>query len=247
MQSLAQAADAVCTLDESESHHASHVLRLKVGATVELFDGNGATATATIESIGKSQVRVALSQSPVIESRSQPLVTLAFAVPKGKRLDWLLEKATELGAAALLPVVCRRSVAGEESLSDNKRQRWLTHCVAAAKQSGLNFLPEIAEPLELPQLLDRAANGNWQILLAGMTDPSAPPLATTLHRARQSAATGEPASRILILVGPEGGFTDDELSAIKSAGFSGVRLGHTTLRIETAAVALLAAVTAMWD
>jgi 16S rRNA (uracil1498-N3)-methyltransferase len=273
---------AAAALDPVESHHALHVLRLKRGSAVELFDGCGACASGTIASIDKGLVNVLIEQPPVCSPRPGPLVDLAFSLPKGKRLDWLLEKAAELGAAALLPVICRRSLAGQDELSDNKRHRWLAHCIAAAKQSGTNYLPDIDPPCELPVFLKSLAHADrpYQQMLVGMPGANIAPGATaspfaacpygavlvgrasTLARATppdqsrvrtDTPLAGTPgamvlsSARILILVGPEGGFADDELSDIKASGLAAVRLGHTTLRIETAAIALLAATIAMFD
>jgi 16S rRNA (uracil1498-N3)-methyltransferase len=252
---------AVSVLDTAESHHVMHVLRLKTGSTVELFDGRGAWAPGQIESINKGLVRVSVGQSPICSPRPGPLIDLTFSVPKGKRLDWLLEKATELGAAALLPVICRRSMAGQEELSDNKRKRWLTHCIAAAKQSGTNYLPEIAPPSSLAAFLKclAGAASPYQHMLVGMpgadgqgaatTGATASPVAATFSQRAGSGSDPTPGAppRILIMVGPEGGFADDEVSDIKAAGLIPVSLGHTTLRIETAVVALLAATIAMFE
>jgi 16S rRNA (uracil1498-N3)-methyltransferase len=247
---------ARAVLDTAQSHHALHVLRLAPGSAVELFDGRGAQAAGRIESINKGLVNVSVEQTPVCSPRSAPCVDLAFSVPKGKRLDWLLEKATELGAAALLPVICRRSMAGQDELSDNKRERWLGHCIAAAKQSGTNYLPEIAPPADLPAILNSLGRPDCPYLhkFVGMVPATAagaaasPSAAEVFQRApsvSDGAAGASP--RILVLVGPEGGFADDEASAIIAADFSPMRLGHTTLRIETAAIALLAVTIAMFD
>jgi 16S rRNA (uracil1498-N3)-methyltransferase len=164
-------------------------------------------------------------------------VHLGFAEPKGKRLDWLLEKATELGAAAIAPVRFARSVAGGDALTENRRDRWTGHCVAAAKQCGLDFLPELAEPLALGDFL--AAHGNDLCLLG---DPGAS--AVSMPAALGGWCTGR---RICLLVGPEGGLTSQEREEAVAAGFIPACLGSTTLRIETAALAMLAAVMAICE
>jgi 16S rRNA (uracil1498-N3)-methyltransferase len=171
---------------------------------------------------------------PQVESTPpiRPAVRVAFAVPKGKRLDWLLEKATELGAASLQPISFERSVAGGKPLSDAKRERWLGHCIAAAKQSGLNHLPQVNDIRRLDDLLME----NDGLTLLGDLDRSARPLRDVL--------TGTVDSMTLI-VGPEGGLNDAERAAAISAGAIPVCLGQTTLRIETAVLALLAGVRTM--
>ena len=160
---------------------------------------------------------------------------LAFAMPKGKRLDWLLEKATELGAASLRAVTFERSVRQQSQFSDAVRQRWLGHCVSAAKQCGLNFLPELREPLGLVELLGNAREGAWIVGDMGQD-------ASTMGQALSAA----PAD-VTVLVGPEGGLAPAEFSAAVEAGLVPVRVGHTTLRTETAAVALLAAAVSCLD
>ena len=119
-------------LPAGEAHHALHVLRLSCGDRVELFGGDGSKASGVIAAATKRQVTVTVEQFTPPAGRVGPTVHLAFAVPKGNRLDWLLEKATELGAASLQPVIFNRSVAGGEELGENKFQRWMGHCISAA-------------------------------------------------------------------------------------------------------------------
>jgi 16S rRNA (uracil1498-N3)-methyltransferase len=221
-------------LPPAEAHHALHVLRLRAGAAVELFDGRGQCAEGRIADAARRRVTVAVERAWT-ESRPAPgapgLVHLAFAVPKGSRADWLVEKATELGVASLRPTVFERSVAGKEPLSAAKRERWLGHCAAAAKQAQVNWLPAIEDAAPLGDLLARAAGA---LVLVGDTAPEAVPILEALARRRK----GED---ILIVVGPEGGLTDAERATLRAGGAVAVRLGRTTLRIETAALALAAA------
>jgi 16S rRNA (uracil1498-N3)-methyltransferase len=223
----------VVHLPDDEARHAGGVLRLQVGDCVELFDGRGKFARATVVSVTKRKVSTrvdAVETSPTAEME----LHLAFAIPKGKRLDWLLEKATELGATSLTPLLCERSVAGTDELSANKLQRWLSHCLSAAKQCGLNRLPELRQPITLGDLTASEPDAMLFGDLAGDTIP----LASAVKAAGPS---------ITILVGPEGGFTDAECQTLRTAGATPVRLGPTVLRIETAAVALLAGCLAAGD
>jgi 16S rRNA (uracil1498-N3)-methyltransferase len=233
-ENLSVGAGAV-ELSMSESHHAMHVLRLTVGAEVELFDGLGRKVAGRIAQARHGIVRVELIGAAVVQPRPRPEIHLAFATPKGKRLDWLLEKATELGAASLTAVRFERSVAGAESLSENARERWMGHCIAAAKQCGLDFLPEIHEPVAVEEFVSNPATG--MLRLVGDLGEDA----LSLPRALSGWQPGQP---VAVLVGPEGGLTQAERDAIIAGGFAPVRLGGTTLRIETAAVALLAGVLA---
>jgi 16S rRNA (uracil1498-N3)-methyltransferase len=239
-------------LTDDEAHHATHVLRLGAGAEVELFDGSGRTARGRIIQAGRSKALVQIEHVNPAAARPQPIIHLAFAVPKGKRLDWLLEKATELAAASLQPVRFQRSVAGG-GLDGAGRRRWLAHCIAAAKQSGLNFLPEVRQPAGLNEFLAEKPAKESSILLLGDVGEDAMPILWALRGAEKSAirnpclppAGRQAKSEIVVLVGPEGGLTDSERRDALAAGFMPVRIGTTTLRTETAAVSLLAATAAL--
>jgi len=227
-------APARAELPPAEAHHALHVLRLRAGAAVELFDGRGRCAEGRIADASRRHVTVAVERTWIEPPLTGPRVHLAFAVPKGSRADWLIEKATELGAASLRPTVFERSVTGKEPLSPAKRGRWVGHCVAAAKQAGLAHLPTVEDPAPLADMLARAAGA---LVLVGDTVAEAVPVLEALAHRRAD-------QDILIIVGPEGGFAEAERAALQTGGAVAVRLGRATLRIETAAVALLAAVIA---
>jgi len=236
---LAEGAEVA--LPPTEAHHAAHVLRLAPGAAVELFDGCGRAASARIATVRRNDVTAHVESIRGPVARPGPAVYLAFAVPKGSRLDWLLEKATELGAASLRPVRFERSVAGAGEFSEAKRAKWLAHAIAAAKQSGLDYLPTIERPLPLEKFAATGGPGIYGDLTA-----DARPIAEAL---RSLAAGGEMNLErgIAVVVGPEGGLTEAERAALRAGGFTPGRLGHTTLRIETAAVALLAAIAAICE
>jgi 16S rRNA (uracil1498-N3)-methyltransferase len=224
-------------LSQAEAHHARGVLRLSEGQEVELFDGLGGLARGTLRLPGKRDALVEIRQRESL-SRPQPIITLAFAVPKGKRLDWLLEKATERGASRLQPVEFARSVAAPE-LSAHARQRWQAECIAAAKQSGNNFLPEILPPAALVKVLEgfssaRAAAGAGQGGLGILGQAGAE------RSLAQVLADWPGGGELLLVVGPEGGLTGQERADCLEAGLVPACVGANTLRIETAAIALLA-------
>jgi 16S rRNA (uracil1498-N3)-methyltransferase len=225
------------TLPTGEAHHAAHVLRLREGAAVEVFDGDGAAAAARITEVRKGSVTVSVIEVRPKIVRPEPLVHLAFAVPKGNRLDWLLEKATELGVAALVPLRFQRSVAGGEDPSAAKRERWLGHTIAAAKQAGLRWLPRLENPQTLEHFISTLHETSG---VFGDLGPEALPLVRALGRLDRTRP-------VSIVVGPEGGLTPTEREALIKAGLAPVRIGSTTLRIETAAIALIAATTAVFD
>jgi len=228
---LAAEAPARAELPQAEAHHALHVLRLRAGAAVELFDGRGQCAEGRIADAARRRVTVAVERAWTEPTPARPLVHLAFAVPKGSRADWLVEKATELGVASLRPTVFERSVAGKEPLSAAKRERWMNHCAAAAKQAQVNWLPAIEDAAPLG---DRLAQAAGALVLVGDTVEEAVPILEALARRRK----GED---ILIVVGPEGGLADAERATLRAGGAVPVRLGRSVLRVETAAVALAAA------
>jgi len=221
----------VVALSASESRHALGVLRLRAGAQVEVFDGTGALAAGTLEIAGRGRatVRVATRQAP--QPRPAPIVTLGFAVPKGRRLDVLLEKATELDAAVLAPVVFARSVAAPKWTA-HVCNRWRAVCIAAAKQSRSARLPEIVAPQPLGRFLASAGDG-----VRVLGDPAG---ASTVPEALRV----QPGAAVTILIGPEGGLNPAERDDAVAAGFVPVRLGRNVLRVETAGIAFLAAAAA---
>ena len=205
-----------------------------------MFDGKGTAAEGEIIRIASPR-RTAQAEVVVRPAERRqcpppnPAVHLNFAVPKGKRLDWLLEKATELGAASLRPIGFHRSTPGagrSGTLSPAQRNRWFTHCIAAGKQCGLSWLPVLEEYAELDDFLASSPSG---ARLVGDPGDGALPLSAAMGKSPDDGP-------VVLLVGPEGGFTDAERDAIVRAGFIPNSLGPNTLRVETAAVALLAGV-----
>ena len=209
-------------LDSGQANYLGNVLRMKEGAELLLFDGSSGEWLGRIAEAGKKRMALSVERR-TREPETIPDVWLAFAPVKRSQTDWLIEKATELGAARLIPVKTQRTVVERVKL-----ERLLAIAIEAAEQCGRTVLPKIDEPLPLARLLDQR-------------EPS-----RTLYFADEGG--GEPAARAfrpgaaLILTGPEGGFTDDERSAIRAApGAVPVSLGPRILRAETAALAALAA------
>jgi len=214
------------TLADTEFHHLVHVLRHKVDEVVELFNGDGLFATCRIGTIRKRDVEL-----EIVSSQRSPLpqkeVTLATAVPKGDRFDWLIEKATELGVRRVVPITTSRSVVDPRSSKlDKLRQTVITAC----KQSGRNHLMAISEVTSWRDFLEEFSAGH-QILVAhpegGLIDSIFP----------QAISFIPP---IVATIGPEGGFSEDEIQASIEAGAKAIQLGKNILRIETAAIAVAA-------
>jgi len=206
-------------LSAEEAHHAMHVLRTKVGDTVNVFDGRGHEAQCRFGDAGKLTV-LQQSSTPALPCR----ITLAQAIPK-KNMDLIVQKATELGVASIVPLISERTIVQLDEDS-KKVERWRELALEACKQSGNNWLPEIQAPQKARAFLD--APGEFDLKLIGSLQPGAKLLKNILRNNR-------PAS-VLILIGPEGDFTPAELAAAKSAGCLPLSLGPLVLRADTAAL-----------
>lgn len=220
-------------LPPAAAHHALRVLRLGVGDEVTLFNGDGGEFPGRIAEAGRG-VSVSLDDWRDIERESPLDLTLAQALPSGDRMDWVVQKAAELGVARIQPLGAARSVvklAGERA--ERRVEHWRQVAIAACEQCGRNRLPLIEPILDLRQWLGGRVqdNGISCLVLA----PGAAQRPRDLTGVR----------RLVLLVGPEGGLSDEEASAAKRAGFAGLSLGPRILRTETAGPAALAALGAM--
>lgn len=212
--------DGRATLEGDEARHLARVLRARVGDAVTVFDGRGRSWRAVVSAIGRDRVEIDLAEplpSPPPPARA---VTIAVALPKGERQKWLVEKLTELGVAGLVPLVTARGVA---EATDSAVARLERAAAEACKQCGRDTLMEIGTPRTIAALL---AGASAPILLAD-------PRGTMLDAA-------PPGPEVLVLVGPEGGFTDEETAAAVAAGARRVALARHVLRVETAAIAAAA-------
>ncbi len=217
-------------IGRQESHHAIGVLRLRPGDAVIVFDGAGHRAEAEILDASREGVVVRVDE--VETEPHMPLrLTIATAIPKGKRWQILVEKYTELGVDAIVPVLSTRSVVkGEGDIG--KWRRWI---IEAAKQSRRAHLPEIFEPAKLPDVVATAKRDNAILLMADARGEN--PFAFRDLLDRTTAA--------VVLVGPEGGFTQEEYDECRRHGARGICLSPFTLRIETAAATVCAIIREM--
>jgi 16S rRNA (uracil1498-N3)-methyltransferase len=222
------------TLEGSDAHHLAHVMRAKMGETVVLFDGSGVEYEAQIEAISKSNVQLAILAQRAINRESKLRLTLAVALPKGERQQWLVEKAVELGVAAIVPIVAERSVAQPTASALARLRRTV---IEASKQCGRNRLMEIAEPERWMQYA--GASGNGSIRLIG--HPGGKPVRDVFGGTTLATET------IIAAIGPEGGFSNAEFNQTFAAGWQAIDLGPRILRVETAAIALAAWVTLSTD
>ncbi len=220
---------ATVRLEGAEAHHLSRVLRKTPGDVVELFDGCGKSATAEIFAIHKKAVDLKVLQTTETPP-PQCRISLATAVPKGDRFRWLVEKAVELGVDRLIPLVTERSVVKP---GGGKREKMQQAVVEACKQCGRNWLMAIQEPKPWVWFLEEDVQRADKVFLA---HPGGKPL--------RDAFPAPAFSSMLLIVGPEGGLTEEEVSQANDAGAIRVSLGTNILRIETAAL-VLAAFTAL--
>jgi 16S rRNA (uracil1498-N3)-methyltransferase len=216
-------------LDAAETHHALDVLRMKAGERATLFNGQGAEATVEIAAVDKG--KIALKKISV--AKSAPVachITLGQAIPKGKNMDLIVEKATELGAAAIVPLLSERTVVRcDEGEALAKREKWQRVAIEAAKQCGQNWLPTVAKPQTPKELFQSGEKYDLQLIASLQPD------SRHLKQVLAEAGVKRPA-RVLILVGPEGDFTPAEVNLAKNAGCRPITLGPIILRSETAAI-----------
>lgn len=222
--------EGTLNLPLEEAHHLSSVLRLGAGDTVTLFDGAGNEAAGVIRSINRRDVVVQCESVTPRPFDAELHLTLAVAVGRSHRQGYLVEKCTELSVGAIQPLLTTRSVTkpGASAVA-----RWSRRAIEAAKQCGRSWVPEILPPSDMATVLNDCAGYGW----VGVADAGTG--TTTLTRAISSVASG---SRILVFVGPEGGFGKAELEQLSDAGAVPVRLAPNILRTETAAVVVCATV-----
>jgi 16S rRNA (uracil1498-N3)-methyltransferase len=225
-----------CELTGSAANHVARVLRLGSGAPLVLFDGRGGEYAATVDSCGRERVRLALGKHSPVERESKLALTLAQGIARAERMDLIVQKATELGAARIVPLTAERSVVRADARqAGRKLEHWRSIAIAACEQCGRNRLPLIDAPGAIDAWLAARAAGDVSLLLS-------PRAGQTLRDALGAAQSIE------LLIGPEGGWSADEEAAALAHGFRAVTLGPRILRTETAALAALAAIqTAIGD
>ena len=215
------------TVDGSAGNHIARVLRLRAGDGLTLFNGRGGEYGGRIEEMHRDSVRVSVLEHRDEERESPFHLTLAQGISRGERMDWVVQKATELGVSRIAPLFTERSVVHlDEKQAAKKVQHWRAIAIAACEQSGRNQVPEIDAPISLYDLLEQRTAGAVALLLS----PGAA-LRITDVPAAEAGAT--------VLIGPEGGLAQVEQETALRSGFTPVRLGPRVLRTETAAVCAL--------
>jgi 16S rRNA (uracil1498-N3)-methyltransferase len=221
-------------LPSAGAYHVARVLRMREGAPLAVFDGEGHEFQAEIVRVQGDAVTVRLGDQTPGTPESPLRVTLVQGVSRSERMDWTLQKATELGVAAIAPVLTARSVVRlDENQAQKKQVHWHGIVTGACEQCGRAKVPAVSAPMPLRNYLSTVRKEGLRLVLS----PSAP---------GSLAGIASMPSKVELLIGPEGGLDDDELLAAQKAGFTAVRLGPRVLRTETAAVVALSVLQALW-
>jgi 16S rRNA (uracil1498-N3)-methyltransferase len=227
--------DSDLRLPEAAAYHVARVLRLREGATIVAFDGSGSDYRCEILAVKGDEVRVRVGAKVVGLPESPLRITLVQAVSRSERMDWTLQKATELGVRTIVPVLSARSVVRlDERQAAKKMRHWQAIVAGACEQCGRSVVPEVLMPLELPQYLAVAARERGQRFVLNPTGPAS------------LAGLSSVGPRVELLIGPEGGLDDAELERAAAAGFMPVRLGPRVLRTETAGIVALTVLQSLW-
>jgi 16S rRNA (uracil1498-N3)-methyltransferase len=221
-------------LPDAAAHHVARVLRLRIGDLVTLFDGSGGEYAASIHEVSKKEVVVDVGKFSNVERESPLRITLAQGLSAGDKMDDTLQKAVQLGVAEFAAIETQKSIV---RLSDERAQKrflhWQQVAISACEQSGRNRLPLVHEVKAFKEFIASADTKAARFLLSPRGESSLNQL-------------NKPEGEIILLCGPEAGFSDDEETLAIKSGFTPVRLGPRVLRTETAAVAALAAMNALW-
>jgi len=226
------------SLTGREAHHALHVLRVRTGDSVTVLDGEGVVMLCKVAEAKRDQVNL-----EIIEQRSVPPllchVTLAQAIPKGKLFEAIVQKATELGAGRIVPLLSERVVSKPEAEDGgHKVEKWRQVAIEAIKQCGSGWLPKIEAPMTMEAFLSLQAEGELA-LVGSLAQGSQHPRNWFMEFAQ---AKGRNPKSVSVSIGPEGDFTAEELSVLQSAGAKPITLGPLVLRTETAAIYCLSVI-----
>jgi 16S rRNA (uracil1498-N3)-methyltransferase len=226
-------AGATVMLEEESAHYLRTVLRLKMGAELIVFNGEGGEYKAALVAAHKDAVSVALGEWRPHETESHLNTSLGLGISRSERMDLAIQKAVELGVSAITPLFAERCVVqlGDDARKDQRLRHWRKIAQSACEQSGRNRLPDIFEPMQL---------SGWATRQCGLRLFLDPGGAKSLHE------LPKPEGTVCLLSGPEGGFSIHERKLALAAGFIALRLGPRVLRTETAALAALSAIQTLW-
>jgi len=219
------------TLQGDEAHHCVRVLRSKLGDVIELFDGVGRYAQATIVQQSKSVVEVEVAEE-LRQARPACPITLYQAIPKGSNMEWIVQKAVELGVSRIQPLVTENTVVKPDQLK-KKQEKWQRTALEACKQCGQNWLPEVLPVTKFSEWMDGFSAEDDEVNVVAALDPRSKPINDVIGGKTGSAAS--------ILIGPEGDFSQAEYDAAIEAGFLPASIGDIVLKVETATMFCLSA------
>ncbi len=224
--------DESIIIDTEDAAHISRVLRLSVGDEITVCDEHGFDYLCVIEESASKFIRCRIKEKICSQSEPEIHVTLYQGIPKASKMDYIIQKTTELGICEITPCVLSRCVAriDGEKTEQKKLQRWSKIAEEAAKQSGRGIIPKISAPVTLDEAINRMKNDDLYF---------APYECETQSRLKELIDQSGEARRISFIIGPEGGFAPEEIEKIKSAGINTITLGRRILRTETAGEAVL--------
>lgn len=223
----------VAALDDNAAQHVGRVLRMQPGQELRLFNGDGNDYPATITNAGKKQVDVQVGAPEPNATESSLEIVLGQSLSKGDRMDYAVQKAVEMGVTRIVPLTTERCEVKLKGDREDKRLRhWQSVAISAAEQCGRARVPEILPVMSLAEWLDQSAACDLRLVLH--------------HRTEQSLSSLAQPARVALLIGPEGGLSEEEISVAEKAGFLPVALGPRVLRTETAPVAAIALCQWLW-
>lgn len=218
-------------LPEAQAHYIGRVLRMAEGDALQVFDGSGTEYRGTLLEVGKKRVRVQLTESFPGQAESALRIHLGQGLSRGERMDWAIQKATELGVSEITPIVSERcEVRLKDERAEKRQAHWQQVAVSACEQCGRSVVPVIHSPVPLADWLKRI-EADLKLVLHPVAEP------LTRH---------EKPGTLAFLIGPEGGLNDNEVDQAKDAGFHAARLGPRVLRTETAPVVALSVAQQLW-
>lgn len=221
------------SLEDEALNYIARVLRLKSGTTITVFNGQGGEYSAQLESVSKRSANLIIGEYNDRDCESPLNLTLIQGISRGERMDYTLQKATELGITQIVPVFTQRStVSLDGDRLEKRQQHWQGVVRSACEQSGRNHVPVVEAAVDLSEYLQRDVTGTRFLL---------DPLATN---SLNSMST--PGDNTFLLIGPEGGLNDQERTLAHAQGYIGIQLGPRVLRTETAAVACIASMQVLW-
>jgi len=218
-------------LPEAQAHYISRVLRMAEGDALQLFDGSGQEFRATLSEVGKKRVVVQIDESFAGQVESPLQIHLGQGLSRGERMDWAIQKATELGVNEITPIFSERcEVRLKDERADKRLLHWRQVAISACEQCGRSRVPVIHPP----------------VLLADWLKQTEADLKLVLHPVAEPLTSHTKPSSLAFLIGPEGGLSDAEVDQAKGAGFHAARLGPRVLRTETAPVVALSVAQQLW-